>query len=149
MGLYLVDAAIANESDIKHQASTCSAPSAIYRDPHTFQHLAALPADELATAIFRRLPFGAEKPRRLADTASDMPRGIARGTPRLEPEWAIANAKFTSHGGQLRRRSEKTGDLIHSDVCGPFNHVVGRGNAKFSAVFVDNISDYTFCCQVL
>jgi len=88
--------------------------------------------------------FGAEKLRRLADTASDVPRGIARGTPRLEPEWAIANAKFTSHGGHLRRRSERTGDLIHSDVCGPFNHVIGRGNAKYFAVFVDAHSDYTF-----
>jgi len=73
-----------------------------------------------------------------------VPRGIARGTPRLKPEWAIANAKFTSHGGHLRRRSERTGDLIHSDVCGPFNHVVGRGNAKYFAVFVDDHSDYTF-----
>ena len=89
-------AAIADDSDVRKPGVHVLGG---FRDPHTCQHLAALPADELATAIFRRLPFGAEKLRRLADTASDVPRGIARGTPRLEPEWAIANAKFTSHGG--------------------------------------------------
>ena len=139
-GLYLVDVAIANESDIRKPGIHVLGA---FRDPHTFQHLAALPADKLATAIFCHLPFGAEKLRCLADTASDVPRGIAQGTPRLAPEWAIANAKFTLHGGHLRQRSERTGDLIHLDVCGPFNHVVGRGNAKYFAVFVDDHSDYT------
>jgi len=77
-GIYLVDAAIADELDVRKPGIHVLGA---FRDPHTFQHLAALPADKLATAIFRRLPFGAEKLRRLADTASDVPRGIARGTP--------------------------------------------------------------------
>jgi len=144
-GLYLIDAAIATVSDVRSPGVHVLGA---FRDPHTFQHLAALPADELATAMFRRLPFGAEKLRRLAVTSPDVPPRIAQGTPRLEDTWSIANAKFTSHAGARPPCPPSTGSVTHTDVCGPFNHVVGRGNSKYFVVFVDGHSNYTYVAPI-
>ena len=144
-GLYLIDTAIATVSDV------CSPGIHVlgaFRDPHTFQHLAALPADELATAMFLRLPFGAEKLRRLAITSPDVPSRIAQGTPWLEDTWSIANAKFTAHAGARPPCPPSTGSVTHTDVCGPFNHVVGHGNSKYFVVFVDGHSNYLYAAPI-
>jgi len=57
----------------------------------------------------------------------------------------MLNSRYTAAISGGAACSERTDDLIlviHSDVCGQFNHVVGRGNAKYFAVFVDDHSDY-------
>jgi len=141
-GLYLVDAAIADESDVrKHGIHVLGA----FRELRT-------PSNISRRSLRTNLPLqysvacpSAPKNSAVSPTRRPMcPAASPAAPPRLELEWAIANAKFTPHGGHLRRRSERTGDLIHSDVCGPFNHVVGRGNAKYFAIFVNDHSDYTF-----
>jgi len=112
-GLYLIDAAIATVSDVR---SPDVHVLGAFRDPHTFQHPAALPANKLATAMFCRLPFGAEKLRCLAVTSPDVPSRIAQGTPRLEDTWSIANAKFTAHAGARPPCPPSTGSVTHTET---------------------------------
>ena len=82
-------------------------------------HVHALPAEDAAATLHRRLHISLEYIRRLGARTSDAPKHVASATRLTCAVCAEANSPSTSHG-QSQYAPTHAGRLVHADIVGPF-----------------------------
>ena len=87
--------------------------------PKTKSHINALPPDQAAAAMHRRLHINPHKLRSLPDITADAPASLSKSSPTSCPHCVEANATHAPHRGQ-GYTSSHPGRLVHADIAGPF-----------------------------
>ena len=127
-------------SEPDDRASRCMAAK-VHR-VKTTSHISALPADEAAAAMNRRLHVNAEYLRRLPELTTDAPKGLKTADIPSCEHCAEANATHVPHKGR-RYKPSRVGRLVHGDIVGPLQRSHGRGY-QYMLVLVD---DHSRCSE--
>ena len=105
-------------------------------------HVHALPADDAAAVLHRRLHVSLDHLRRLSDHSADAPEHVAAARHLTCPICAEANSTRLPHG-HSQYQPTHAGRLVHADIVGPF---VGSffGGHKYALVLVDDHTRFKF-----
>ena len=82
-------------------------------------HVHALPADDAAAVLHRRLHVSLDHLRRLSDHSADAPEHVAAARHLTCPICAEANSTRLPHG-HSQYQPTHAGRLVHADIVGPF-----------------------------
>ena len=125
----------AAEIDVTHAVAFGSA-----RDPHSTSHIKALPPDEAARHMCRRLHLGVGKMRALPTITADVPSNLGKARTSTSPYMTTANATKRSHG-QARYQESQPGRLVHLDIAGPLlESKIGR--FRYLMLLIDDSSRF-------
>ena len=105
-------------------------------------HVNALPADDIAAVMHRRLHVSLDHLRRLGSVAADVPAHIANATKLTCAACAEANSTKLSHSGSNYEPTH-AGRLIHGDIVGPF-HRSWHGGYQYALILVDDHTRFKF-----
>ena len=105
-------------------------------------HVHALPADDAAATLHRRLHVSLEYIRRLGARTSDAPKHVASASRLTCAVCAEANSTSTSHG-QSQYAPTHAGRLVHADIVGPFTPSF-FGGSKYGLILVDDHTRFKF-----
>ena len=114
------------------------------RRPHTSSHISALPPDEAAAFMHRRLHLGADIIQRLPSMCRDAPEVLARATKGIPCAHCVeANAPKVSKRGSNAYSPSHAGRTMHMDIAGPFKPSA-VGGFKYTLVLVDDHTRHKF-----
>ena len=120
-GLYLLKGNAA-PSSARHEATEINVTHAvafgIARDPHSTSHIKALPLDEAARHMCRRLHLRVRKMRALPTITADVPSNLGKAKTSTSTYMTTANATKRSHV-QARYKESQPGRLVHPGHRGP------------------------------
>ena len=105
-------------------------------------HLRALPADDVAATLHRRLHVSLDRLRRLGHRSADAPPHVAAATALSCPICAEANSRRVAHG-QSQYQPTHAGRLVHADIVGPFTTSF-FGGYKYALILVDDHTRFKF-----
>ena len=105
-------------------------------------HVHALPADDAAAVLHRRLHVSLDHLRRLGDHSADAPEHIAAARQLTCPICAEANSTRLPHG-HSQYQPTHAGRLVHADIVGPFVSSF-FGGYKYALVLVDDHTRFKF-----
>ena len=105
-------------------------------------HLRALPADDVAATLHRRLHVSLDRLRRLGHRSADAPPHVAAATTLSCPICAEANSRRVAHG-QSQYQPTHAGRLVHADIVGPFTTSF-NGGYKYALILVDDHTRFKF-----
>ena len=142
-GLYLLKGNAA-PSSARHEATEINVTHAVAfgsaRDPHSTSHIKALPPDEAARHMCRRLHLGVGKMRALPTITADVPSNLGKARTSTSPYMTTANATKRSHV-QARYKESQPGRLVHLDIAGPLlESRIGR--FRYLMLLIDDSSRF-------
>ena len=142
-GLYLLKGN-ATPSSARHEATEIDVTHAVAfgsaRDPHSTSHIKALPPDEAARHMCRRLHLGVGKMRALPTITADVPSNLGKARTSTSPYMTTANATKRSHV-QARYKESQPGRLVHLDIAGPLlESRIGR--FRYLMLLIDDSSRF-------
>ena len=105
-------------------------------------HVHALPADDAAAVLHRRLHVSLDHLRRLGDHSADAPEHLAAARHLTCPVCAEANSTRLPHG-HSQYQPTHAGRLVHADIVGPFVSSF-FGGYKYALVLVDDHTRFKF-----
>ena len=105
-------------------------------------HVHALPADDVAALLHRRLHVSLDHLRRLGERSADTPAHIAAARELTCPICAEANSTRLPHG-HSQYTPTHAGRLVHADIVGPFVSAFFGGH-KYALILVDDHTRFKF-----
>ena len=105
-------------------------------------HVHALPADDAAAVLHRRLHVSLDHLRRLGERSADAPEHIAAARSLTCPVCAEANSTRLPHG-HSQYHPTHAGRLVHADIVGPFVASF-FGGYKYALILVDDHTRFKF-----
>ena len=105
-------------------------------------HVHALPADDAAAVLHRRLHVSLDHLRRLGERSADAPEHVAAARALTCPICAEANSTRLPHG-HSQYHPTHAGRLVHADIVGPFVSSF-FGGYKYALVLVDDHTRFKF-----
>ena len=143
-GLYRIQLGIVAGSGAAAKAGASpDARASSVRAATSTSHVHALPADDLASVLHRRLHVSLDHLRRLALTSADAPPQVARAAHIACPTCAEANAKKLPHASGSVYEPSHAGRLVHADIVGPFKRS-WVGGYHYAPVLVDDHTRFKF-----
>ena len=133
--------------DARHNSrGTCGSSRSLKSGIHVAgaqSHVRAMPADDAAALLHRRLHVSLDHLKKLAERSADAPQHIAAARSLTCPHCHEANATRLPHSSTDAYQPTHAGRLVHADIVGPFRRS-DSGHYQYAIVLIDDHTRFKF-----